>query len=184
MDFVSPAPSNLSHKAIRKLACVLRGHVNYQNRTSLDQIVRRQGGRIEYIGLTALANAATPQIEIRSPADFTIYVGAHISPDGVRYRVAQALGFLVVNYKWAKFKGWAPVPMRVNRVDPGPALRDAAVFACEFLMPTEELHRVAKEMAGNLLLISAHFGVPQFYVDLHLKLAEATLSAENDIGRN
>jgi len=138
---VLPAPIRVSRAGIWNFAEAAATKLNFRPGDSIEPLVSRLGGRIEYKDVPGTGEVPE-SIVVRSARDFTIFLPTMTSPGRNRFTIAHELGHLFLHYPGVKRQ--TPNARMVarrwvdeNDVDQQRAEWEANWFAAAFLMPRE-----------------------------------------------
>ena len=119
----------------------------------LPKIIKRYGGRIEYIENETLLDSECGAIEVYGPGKFTIYLSQFTTPLCDRFVLAHEIGHYILHAKCGK------TPGRANRKDYCRVEWEANWFASGWLLP-EKKFRAAYAADPDIGSLMLHFKVP------------------------
>lgn len=140
MQISKPVPTNASRAAVSSFAEQLAEKLSFRPGDSIQEIVSRLGGTIEYRNAISYGSEKPDSIVIRDYGDFTIFLGTMTSQERDRFTIAHELGHLFLHYPLA-LEASPGLSMRATRwVDESDSAQrraewEANWFAAAFLMP-------------------------------------------------
>ncbi len=145
---------NLPREEIEAYATKVSRHFGLQPGTSLEPLVKRLGGKIEYRRLHDLSpDGGTIRVQGRN--DFVIHLPQHTSAQRDRFTVAHELGHYFLHANQGERPGKATRSGVSERAE-----WEANWFAAALLMPAEEF-QAALEGGSELWRIAADFNVSE-----------------------
>lgn len=171
---MEPQAANLPKSAVETIAARFAEKVGYGSRDDLNELVRILGGSVEYRDFEDLAQSGF--LEVRAPADFTIYLPSYTGRLRDRFTIAHELGHYVLHSRLGK------VPIHVRRAESSPVEWEANWFAAAFLMPEQEF-RKAWEAGERRLDLAVRFDVSLAAVDVRSRLLGLDDTVQDDADR-
>ena len=157
-------PASVLRRRVEEYAESIATAVGYRPGVPMADVVRRLGGRVTYLGLDEVSDAAG-SIYVHAERDFDILLPAYTPPTRDQFTIAHELGhyFLHANHP----RGFRPII--ADRLGGGRLEWEANWFAAGFLMPQAEFCEVADRLADDTGGLAAHFMVSFAAADVRLK---------------
>ncbi|MBN9063922.1 MAG: hypothetical protein BGP06_12975 [Rhizobiales bacterium 65-9] len=155
----SPIPTRANKAAISAHAEVVARHLNFKPGDSIEALVAKLGGRIDY--RDQVGDRLPESMIVRGQTDFTIFLPWITSAERDRFTIAHELGHLFLHYPIAR-QVHPNVEMIATRwvdesnEDQRRAEWEANWFAGAFLMPAELFSHKYRE---NPATVPVYFGV-------------------------
>jgi predicted transcriptional regulator len=161
-----PISTRASKGQVHLFAEHVAGQLQFRPGDSLEPVVTRLGGKIEYHSPLDTQGRAPESIIVENMRAFTIYVPSTTSPQRDRFTIAHELGHLFLHYPMVQ-KLHPGSPMVATRwVDPSDpeqqrAEWEANWFAAAFLMPEAPFRQHWTSKHADASLVAAAFGVSE-----------------------
>ena len=167
---MQPKPSNLPKPSVYDFAERVASIVKFEPGSSIEKLVTRLGGRIEYSN--PFSDEPDEAIEVREEGDFTILLSTTTSPSRDRFTIAHELGHYFLHYP--NFADRHPETTMIatryvdnNDADQRRAEWEANWFAAAFLMPEEKFK--ADYESNTEREVAKIFGVSLSAVDVRAR---------------
>jgi Zn-dependent peptidase ImmA (M78 family) len=161
MTYSEVSPIGWTKAAISRVAGDLCAKWDITPAQSLDEIITRLGGRIEYQNVFTAQDTNDGSIVIDGIRNFTVYLPDYVSNERNRFTIAHEIGHYILHYV-AQNLGDQNAKVRAARAagpDQNKAEREADWFAAGFLMPKPDFLDVYNKNDKNILSTARHFGV-------------------------
>lgn len=172
-DFHDPIPLNVRKDVIQDAAERFARKQNLEPGFSIESLVRKLGGRIEY--REPMGNSRDAEsIRVNAERNFVIYLATDTSPLRDRFTIAHELAHYLLHYPQVVERYGANSKMRATRfvdetkADLVRAEWEANWFAAALLMPSEEFKELWDEHKGDAY-IASYFEVTKKAVDVRAK---------------
>lgn len=126
-----PRPTGLTKAEVEQIASHFADKVGYRPAASIENVVERLGGSIEFRDLEELTNQ-TGSLAVRGRGNFTIFLPWYTNRLRNRFTIAHELGHYVLHSRLGQ------QPIRVARAESNALEWEANWFAAAFLMPRDE----------------------------------------------
>ncbi|MCL2284311.1 MAG: ImmA/IrrE family metallo-endopeptidase [Fibromonadales bacterium] len=152
-----PKPCGATAKEISVLAEKIAKVLNFQPGFELEPIIEHLNGKIEYLPF-AERSSKQASITVEKGGKFTVRLAPILFPLQKRMSIAHELGhlFLHSSYGEVALQAYHDTEGENELVE-----EEAHEFACEFLMPTKLLSRIAKCFDYDTIKVAAYFMVPE-----------------------
>lgn len=158
-----PIPTRASKAHIYAFAEHVAAQLGFRPGDSLESLVARLGGKIEYHHSSPMGGRTGESIVVRNMRDFTIYVPTTTSPQRDRFTIAHELGHLFLHFQMVQ-KAYPGAVMSATRwVDAADPVQQRAEweanwFAAAFLMPAGKFREELSKHV-DLQVVATMFGV-------------------------
>ena len=148
----NPPPSNLTKKAIGRIAYLLAEKLEFKPGDPVEPIIKRLGGRIHYSDDWEYFDNET--IKVHGVNDFDVYISNFTSPQRDRFTIAHELGHYVLHSSFGEKR------IRANRKHFTGILEwESNWFAAAFLMPSKEFEEAVAKYKDDVSSLAAYFNV-------------------------
>lgn len=162
---VEPEPCNLSKREIENIADVVAKETGFKPGDQITPVVRKLGGKIEFLDWEGWHQHQSDTVEIRGPRDFVIRLMGVDGPLRHRFTVAHELGHYVLHSLCGRV-----FPMVAGRSGSNERVEwEANWFAAAFLMPEQRFRAKWKELGEDTLAMAGHFLVSTEAVEVRKK---------------
>ena len=154
---VQPKPCGISVREISAFAKKVAEALNFKPRSALETVVEYLGGEIKTLPFS-VADSKRASITVEEGGKFTITLTPILFPLQKRMSIAHELGHLFLHSRY----GEVALQAHHDSDEENDVVEDEAhEFACEFLMPTKLLRKIANFFDNDTIKIAAYFMVPE-----------------------
>ena len=147
-----PSPCNLRKSAVEAVALSIAKQLGFSPGGDLDPVVKKLGGRIEFLAWEDWLTHSHDTITIDGPGDFTIRLMWSDGPLRHRFTIAHELGHYFLHSRQGK------VPMVAGRDGTNRRVEwEANWFAAAFLMPEDAFREAARKYGTDPLRLAGQF---------------------------
>jgi hypothetical protein len=165
-SLVEPEPSGYQKDVVDKLAEKVAEKLHFQPGDSIEDIVKKLGGKLEYLSMEDWLADLHGAIEVRARENFTVYVSNFTGPLRNRFTIAHELGHYFLHSKFGE------KPIKVGRNGTSTRVEwEANWFAGGFLMPKKEFKKAFEE-DSNSTALAAKFLVSTAAVEVRIDSLE------------
>lgn len=174
MTILPPIPTNAPKATIHGFAEQVAERLGFGPGDSMEPLVARLGGRVEYRAPIISQNRLPESIVVETPHKFTIYVASITSPERDRFTIAHELGHLFLHFPLVAQQHPGAVMAATRWVDETDKVQQRAEweanwFAAAFLMPGSKFRAAFAECSGNLPRLASRFGVSSPAAEIRAK---------------